>query len=63
MTLWAMGRNSKLRQRLLMVGSTLWGSVVASTKTTRAGGSSISFSRAFWAWDVSMWASSMMMTR
>ena len=44
--------------RLRMVGTTLCGSVVASTNTTWSGGSSSVFSSAFSAPDVSMWTSS-----
>ena len=49
---------SKTWQRLRIVSTTLWGSVVASTQTTWSGGSSRVFSRAFSAPGVSMWASS-----
>ncbi len=48
--------------RLMMVGSTFWGSVVASTKTTCEGGSSSVFSSVLEAPGVSMWTSSMMYT-
>ena len=53
-------RKSKLWQRLIMVGSTLCFSVVASTNTTCSGGSSSIFRRALKASAVSMWTSSMM---
>ena len=53
-------RNSKCWVRLRMVGSTFWGSVVARTKTTWAGGSSSVFSRALDAAVESMWTSSTM---
>ncbi len=53
-------RNSKCWVRLRMVGSTFWGSVVASTKTTWAGGSSSVFSSALEAAVDSMWTSSTM---
>ena len=52
----------KCWQRLMMVTGNLCGSVVASTKVTRGGGSSSVFSRALNASRVSMWASSMMKT-
>ena len=45
-----------------MVGSTFWGSVVASTKITCPGGSSSVLSRALAAADVIWWTSSMMYT-
>ena len=50
--------NSKTWQRLRMVCTTLWGSVVASTQVTWAGGSSRVLSSAFSAPAVSMWTSS-----
>ncbi len=53
-------RNSKAWVRLRMVGRTFCGSVVASTKTTWAGGSSSVFSRALDAPADSMWTSSRM---
>ena len=53
-----MRRKSKRWQRLKMVGSTRWGSVVASTNTTRGGGSSRVLSRALKAAVESMWHSS-----
>ena len=53
-------RNSKCCVRDRIVGSTFWGSVVASTNTTRLGGSSRVFSRALAASEVSWWTSSMM---
>jgi formiminotetrahydrofolate cyclodeaminase len=43
-----------------MVGSTFWGSVVASTNTTWGGGSSSVFNSAFEAAVESMWTSSTM---
>ena len=46
--------------RLRMVGGTFCGSVVASTNTTWAGGSSTVFSSAFAAAVESMWTSSTM---
>ena len=54
--------NSKCWVRLRMVGSTLCGSVVASTNTTCDGGSSSVFSSAFDAAVDSMWTSSRMYT-
>ena len=53
-------RNSKCWVRLRMVGRTFCGSVVASTKTTWAGGSSSVFSSALDAAVESMWTSSTM---
>ena len=53
-------RNSKCWVRLRMVGRTFWGSVVASTKMTWAGGSSSVFSSALDAAVESMWTSSTM---
>ena len=53
---------SKRWQREMIVSGILCGSVVASTKTTLAGGSSSVFSRALKASRVSMWTSSMMYT-
>ena len=47
-------------QRSTIVASTLWASVVASTKVVRGGGSSSVFRKAFHAWPESMWASSRM---
>ncbi len=57
---WSAGRrfSSRCWDRLRMVSTTLWGSVVASTKTTWSGGSSRVLSRAFSAPEVSMWTSS-----
>ena len=46
--------------RLMIVGGTLWVSVVARMKTTCSGGSSISLSSALNACVLSMWTSSMM---
>ena len=54
--------NAKRWQRLRIVGSIAAISVVQSTKTACAGGSSSVFSTAFEASFVSMWASSMMYT-
>ncbi|MNY07090.1 hypothetical protein D3C86_1398760 [compost metagenome] len=51
---------SKRWQREMTVGSTLWTSVVASTKTRFGGGSSMVLSRALNAALLSMWTSSMM---
>ncbi len=48
--------------RLLIVGSTFWGSVVASTKVTCGGGSSSVFSKALEAAPVNMCTSSRMYT-
>ena len=53
-----MRRKSKRWQRLRIVASTRWGSVVASTNTTRGGGSSSVLSRALKAAVESMWHSS-----
>ena len=53
-----MRRKSKRWQRLRIVGSTRCGSVVASTNTTRGGGSSSVLSRALKAAVESMWHSS-----
>ena len=57
-----MRRKSKRWQRLKMVGRTRWGSVVASTNTTRGGGSSRVLSRALKAAVESMWHSSITYT-
>jgi hypothetical protein len=57
-----MSRNSKCWVRLRMVGSTFCGSVVASTNTTWAGGSSSVFNSALDAGVESMWTSSTMYT-
>ena len=53
-------RKSKRWQRETMVSGILWASVVASTKTTLAGGSSSVLSSALKASRVSMWTSSTM---
>ena len=57
-----MRRKSNRWQRLRIVGSTRWGSVVASTNTTRGGGSSRVLSRALKAAVESMWHSSITYT-
>ena len=53
---------SKRWQREMIVSGILWGSVVARTKMTAAGGSSRVLSSALKASRVSMWTSSMMYT-
>ncbi len=53
-------RKSKRWQREMIVSGILCGSVVASTNTTLAGGSSSVLSSALKASRVSMWTSSMM---
>ncbi len=55
---WRWKSNRWHRER--MVGSSLWGSVVARTKMTWGGGSSSVLRRALEASLVSMWTSSMM---
>ena len=55
-----MRRKSKRWVRLMIVAGTLCVSVVARMKTTCVGGSSISFSSALKACELSMWTSSMM---